>query len=247
MTTTLSGAEPASRRGLNIRVKLTLAFGSVLALTLIAGGVGLFSFDSIGASLRQIIDRNLPAIMATQQLAATSGQIAAAAPALISAPSDAARRTEFDALTQKHRSVTALIKTLRDEHAADPTAIEAVGAVAERVMAELNALNAAVEHKLQGETARLAALKRLSDAHEAFLKLLAAGIDSANFDLVLASEDLGKPGAGKGSDAIERGISGLRGLLELEAEGNLVVGLIGEAGTTEEVHELVPMRDRIGR
>src|ERR1700733_13687773 len=64
------GALLAQRLGLNIQVKLALAFGTVLALTLVAGTVGYLSFQDIGGSLRRIVDANLPAITATQQLAA---------------------------------------------------------------------------------------------------------------------------------------------------------------------------------
>jgi methyl-accepting chemotaxis protein len=238
-------ARPPRGLGLNIRVKLALAFGTVLALTLVAGGVGIVSFRSIGEALRQIVDRNVPAIMATQQLAATSGQIAVAAPALMAAEDDATRRAEFDALARKHQTLTALVKTLQDQHAADAAAVQAVGAVAGRVMTELNQLNGSVERELRDETLRLAALKRLDEAHDAFLKLLVPGIDNANFDLVMAGEDAAKLGEAKMNDVIERGVTGLRSLLELEAEGNLLVGLIREAGTTEQIERLVPLRERI--
>jgi methyl-accepting chemotaxis protein len=233
------------RLNLSIRTKLTLAFGAVLALTLIAGGVGILSFGSIGTAFHEVVDRDLPALMATRKLAATSGQIAVAAPALMAAIDDAARRGEFDALAQKHQTLLEQIKTLQDGRSADPAAIAAVGAVVDRVMAELKVLNGAVEQKLKSEALRLAALKQLESAHSAFLLKLAPGIDSANFDLVLAGEDLAKQGQGKSGASIEKGVDGLRSLLELQAEGNLVAGLIGEAGTTEQVEQLVPMRERI--
>ena len=242
-TTPPSGA--LRRLGLNIRVKLMLAFGTVLALALVAAAVGLVSFGSIGGSLRQIVDRNLPAIMATQRLEAASGQIAAGAPALMSADDDAARAAAFEALRAKHRALLAEIETLQDGSAADPAAIAAIRAVTDRVMVELNALNQAVEQSLRGEATRSAALERLQKAHDAFVMLLEPSIDSANFDLVLAGEDVAKQGQSAVKELIEHGVTALRSLLELEAKGNLLVGVIREAGRAERVEQLGPMRERI--
>jgi methyl-accepting chemotaxis protein len=215
--------------GLNIRVKLALAFGSVLALTLIAGGVGYVSFQDIGRSLSQIVDDNLPALTATEQLAALSGQIAAAAPGLMSAATDAARRTEFGALAEKQQTATALIKTLQAQRAADPAAAQAAGAIADRVMAELDALNGVVERKLLSETQRLAALKRLEDAHGVFLKLLAPAVDDGNFSLMTDGDDaLQKTNKGLGV-LMDGGVSTLRGVLEVEVAGTTVVAQLIEA------------------
>src|SRR5258706_2138217 len=106
MTTGAPATDTArALRGLNIRLKLSLAFGPVLALTLVAGGVGFVSFELISASMRQIVDDNLPAITATQRLAATSGQIAAAAPSLITAANDSQLGADFAALVQKQQTV----------------------------------------------------------------------------------------------------------------------------------------------
>src|ERR1700733_1519283 len=120
------GALLAQRLGLNIQVKLALAFGTVLALTLVAGTVGYLSFQDIGGGPRRLVDAHLPAGTAAPQVGPASGQIAEAAPSLMSAANDAARRAEFDALTQKQQSVTELIKTLRDRGGVDPAALQAV-------------------------------------------------------------------------------------------------------------------------
>ena len=62
---------------------------------------------------------------------------------------------------------------------------------------------------------------------------------------MLAGEDLAKQNQDTVSGLMERGVAGLRSLLELQAEGNLLAGMIREAATTEQVERLVPLRERI--
>src|SRR5882724_1793510 len=189
MTTGAPATDTArTLRGLNIRLKLSLAFGAVLALTLVAGGVGFVSFELIGASMRQIVDDNLPAITATQRLAATSGQIAAAAPLLIAAASDSELSKDYATLVAKNESVGALIKTLQARRGADAATLEQVAKIADSVQSELTDLYSVVDRRLSAEHDRLDALKTLDAAHAAFLKLLAPGIDEGNFNLMVDGE-----------------------------------------------------------
>jgi methyl-accepting chemotaxis protein len=236
---------PARRRGLSIRMKLALAFGSVLALTLIAGAVGFVSFQNIGGSLRMIVDQNMPAITVAQRLAAISSQIAAAAPSLMSAASEDARRAEFSALTQKQQTVTSLIKALQDRRAADPAAVQAVATVAERVVTESNALNEAVEQKLRSETVRLAALQRLDEAHSAFLKLLAPAIDEGNFTLVTESESALKKTDQGLHGLMDGGVALLRGVLEVDVAGTAIAAQLIEAANAPSADRANITRDPI--
>ena len=235
----------AQRLGLNIRVKLALAFGSVLALTLVAGGVGYVSFQVIGGSLRQIVDANLPAITATQQLAAASGQIAAAAPSLMSAATNTARRDEFAALTEKQQAVAAQIKALEDSRAVDPAAIAAIGAIADRVKAELDGLNREVEQKLGSGARRQDALLSLESAHDGFLKLLAPAIDDGNFSLMTDGDGaLKKTNTGL-TGLMDGGVASLRGVLEIEVAGTTIVGQLIEAANAPTVAQANVTKDPI--
>src|SRR5262249_52103094 len=152
------------------------------------GGVGVISFELVGASMRQIIDDNLPAITATQRLAATSGQIAAAAPVLIAANNDSQLATAFEALVQKQQTINELIKNLQERRGADGAALQGVGEIASSAVNELTALYAVVDRRLGAESDRLEAIKTLDTAHAAFLKLLAPGIDEGNFNLMVDGE-----------------------------------------------------------
>ena len=230
------GARPTGRRallaqrlGLNIRVKLTLAFGSVLALTLVAGGVGYVSFQVIGGSLRHIVDANLPALTATQELAAASGQIAAAAPSLMSAATPSEGSAEFAALAAKQQAVAAQIKALQDGGAVDPAAIEAIAAIADRVKAELDGLNREVTQKLRSQEQRLDALLRLESAHDGFLKTLAPAIDDGNFSLMTEGDDALKKTDKGLAGLMDGGVATLRSVLEIQVEGTTIVGQLIEA------------------
>ncbi|MBV8167420.1 MAG: HAMP domain-containing protein, partial [Alphaproteobacteria bacterium] len=245
MTSPAAADAARALRGLNIRLKLSLAFGAVLALTLVAGGVGFVSFELIGASMRQIVDDNLPAITATQRLAATSGQIAAAAPLLIAAASDSELSKDYAGLVQKTESVGALIKTLQERRGADAATLEQVAKIAENVQRELTDLYSVVDRRLSAEHDRLEALKTLDAAHAAFLKLLAPGIDEGNFNLMVDGEAaLEKTNKGL-AGLMEGGVATLRGVLEVQVAGTDIAGLLIEAANAPSPDRANVTRDRI--
>ncbi|MBV9243815.1 MAG: methyl-accepting chemotaxis protein [Methylobacteriaceae bacterium] len=78
----------------------------------------------------------------------------------------------------------------------------------------------------------------IGKAHEALLEAITPVVDDANFDLMTASNDVGSKPSGELLESLRR-------LLEVEAEANLLAGLLTEASLVTEAARLEPMRDLI--
>ena len=81
-------------------------------------------------------------------------------------------------------------------------------------------------------------------AHRTLLEILTPMVDDAGFDLVATSEDVTAKNAKAITDLVEGGVSTLRVLLTLRAEGNLTAGLLNEAAGVPEPSSLKPLQER---
>jgi adenylate cyclase len=101
---------------------------------------------------------------------------------------------------------------------------------------------AETRHSLQGKREGMAAAVEV--AHRTLLEILTPMVDDAGFDLVATSEDVTAKNAKAITDLVEGGVSTLRVLLTLRAEGNLTAGLLNEAAGVPEPSSLKPLQER---
>ena len=87
---------------LGLRGRLFSAFGVVAALTVLASGSAIISYDSLGHSLGAIAERSLPEITLATKVVRTAGDVGAAAPRLLAAK-DAAEREQASKLLSAAR------------------------------------------------------------------------------------------------------------------------------------------------
>jgi hypothetical protein len=85
----------------------------------------------------------------------------------------------------------------------------------------------------------------LNDAHDAFLAVLVPMIDDAAFNLVVDTEATADDSAAAITELIDTGVSSLQRLLNLRADGNLLVGLLAEAATEPEDSGLQPLVEQV--
>ncbi len=81
-----------------IRGKLASAYAAIAITMVIAGFVTQSSYKVIGDKIAVITDKSVPSVVAAQRIASITGQIAAAAPALHSATTEAALVVELEDL-----------------------------------------------------------------------------------------------------------------------------------------------------
>src|ERR1700693_2489589 len=103
---------------LDPRGRSFMAFGLVAALTVLASSSAIISYDSFGRSLGAIAEESLPEITRASEVVRTAGEVASAAPRLLTATDAAEREQAFKALTTARRELTHSIGALAAEDAA---------------------------------------------------------------------------------------------------------------------------------
>ena len=233
-----------SRRGLGIRGKLLAAFSAVAALTVMASGVAVVSYETIGRSMSGITEANIPAMSTSVRLAKGSAEVAAVAPALLAAPDTNAQAATVATLQADQQELNAAIDALAatSDGAAATTELRRLDSDLQKNLTELAAT---VQQRLQLRDERAALEKQIRESHAALGKSLASLGDDASFDLETSLDPTAKADDGPASKAhLADQLAVLEAVQELRADSNLVLGLLIEGANIPEKELLPPVRDR---
>jgi methyl-accepting chemotaxis protein len=219
-----------------IRSRLYLAFGLTAGMTVVGSLFALLASTSISATLSEIASRSMPATVESFRLSEDTGRLIATAPRLMSV-ADENHRAEIAAeIAAQSHSLEARIARLRALDASENDEI----AVARAAMAErLDTLNDAVADRIRISEQRRALAVAVRKAHENLLEALTPAIDDANFDLMTKSQAI------ESKAELNQSIDALRRLLEVQADTNLLAGLLIESSMVTDIASLPPMRDLI--
>jgi methyl-accepting chemotaxis protein len=219
-----------------IRSRLYLAFGVTAGLTVAGSLFALVASTSISTTLSDIASRSMPATVESFRLSDETSRLIGSAPRLMSV-ADESHRAEIAAeIAAQLRSLEARIARLR---ALDASESEEIG-VARAAMAErLDALNDAVADRIRISDQRRALAIAVRKAHQSLLEAITPAVDDANFDLMTKSQ------AAESRAELNQSIDTLRRLIEVQADANLLAGLLIEASMVTDIASLPPMRDLI--
>jgi methyl-accepting chemotaxis protein len=219
-----------------IRSRLYLAFGVTAGMTVVGSLFALFASSSISATLSEIASRSMPATVESFRLSDETSRLIGLAPRLMSVGDESHRAEIASEIAAQSRSLEARIARLRELDASDSDEI----AVARTVMAErLETLSEAVADRIEISDLRRALANAVRRAHESLLEAITPAIDDANFDLMTKSQ------AVENRAELNRSIDALRRLLEIQADANLLAGLLIESSMVTDIASLPPMRDLI--
>jgi methyl-accepting chemotaxis protein len=246
-TLTAMGRQAAFVR-LGIRGWLFAAFGVAAGMTALASGIAVVSYSRLGETLKAIVTDNVPAMSASLQVARTSAEIAAAAPALLAAT----RKEETDAalatLATKQQELAHSIETV-GATSGGADAAKTLADYAASMKRQLDGIAKAVERRLAATTARELAVRAIENAHHAFSDAVAPLLDDSSFDLTTAlsidEKQEMKQVQETLSHVVDEQLGALQGLYELRAESNLVFGLLTAAATAPAKERLPPLRDSL--
>src|SRR5207253_2959386 len=150
-------------------------FGLVAAMTLLAGGVALVTYQRVGGTLTEIRDDRIPGLNAAMSTARASAEIAAAAPDLLSLRSTAETAAAMSGLAEKRKELSRLIDRLSSL---------GVGESADRLReylgqcgSILEPLAGAVDRRLSAGAEREAMLTAIVAAHRGVAEALDPLID----------------------------------------------------------------------
>ncbi len=219
-----------------IRARLYIAFGFAAAMTVIGSLIALYIFNNIGWTTTEIVSRSTPAMVQSLRLADETSNLLATAPRLMAVTDERQRAEVAGELSDKEQNLAGLIERLRRTTDSQSVEIDvAQGAMTDR----LYTLNRAVAERIAISNQRQNLALSVRKVHEEFLETITPVIDDANFDLMTASKTAGVKGA-----SVEL-VELLRRALEVQAEVNLLAGLLTEASMATERARLQPLRDLI--
>ncbi len=218
-----------------IRARLYLAFALAAALTVVSSSFAFLASVNISATLRDIVSRSMPATVESFRLAEGTSNLIGSAPRLIAVQDDAQRTQIVNQIAMQSQHLQARIEKVRALDASESDEITvAQGAMEDR----LNALNRAVGHRIQIAAQRHALALAVRNAHESLLEAITPAIDDANFDLMTKSQT-------EDRSVLNDSIDALRRLLEVQADANLLAGLLIEASMVTDSADLPPLRDSV--
>ena len=218
-----------------IRARVCMAFGVAAGITVISSLIALYQFTSIGGTTTKIVSYSMPAMVQSLRLAEETSGLVASVPRLMAVVDERRRTAVAREIAEQARNLAARIDRLRRLDASRSTEIEAAQTA---MVQRLDALNRAVTERTIISEQRRAMTLSVRKAHEDLLEGINPLVDDANFDLMTASKATGTKASGEL-------IESLRRFLEVQAEGNLLAGLLTEASLVTERARLQPLRDLI--
>jgi methyl-accepting chemotaxis protein len=228
---------------LGLRGRLFTAFGVVAALTVLASGSAIISYDSLGRSLGAVTDKSLPEITRTSKVVKAAGEVAAAAPGLLAATDPVERERAFKVLAAARQELTQTISALGLEDAAKITK------TADRILANLDRLVQSVTERQAIAASRVALISDLRKSHQKLAEKLSPMADDAGFTLTIglqtAADKQNLEMVQKTLAALaDTELASLQAVLELRAESNLMLGILVEAADLPSADLLPPVKDR---
>jgi methyl-accepting chemotaxis protein len=220
-----------------IRARLYMAFGFAAAMTVVGSLFALYAFTSIGGTMTQIVSVSMPATIESLRLSEETTGLVAAAPRLMTAADESQRSDVAAEIASQARKLEERIERIRQLDASRSEDINASKVV---LIERFGALDQAVTDRLATSRQRRSMALSVRKTHEEFLDGIVPAIDDANFDLMTRKLDAGD------RTALNRPLDALRRLLEVQAEANLLAGLLTEASLVTESARLQPLRDLIG-
>ncbi|MFK7852498.1 MAG: methyl-accepting chemotaxis protein [Granulosicoccus sp.] len=171
-----------------IRRKLLLAFGLILATTLLASAIALNAFSRFSVALEGITQESVPFMAFSMELAQLGGQISAQVPLLSSSVDVSEVTTHFDSLITNSDQILMLLnerdggKEDNGMHVENQQDVERVLELIEEIK---NSVLARIEYRqnVADMTVRANQIKAEMDVY------LVDTVDNATFDFIISTED----------------------------------------------------------
>ncbi len=211
---------------LGIRGHLFLAFGTVVAMTLVVTVVGWVSLARLGASLDRVVGHHLPALTAAAHLADRGGVVIGTAPALAAASSDAQRQRVYQSLVRTLGSLRDDLTAL-DQRLIDDTTRAALAELLAALGTSLAELDRNVRLRLEQAGQKEEMLERLRWLSADFLDEVEPLIDDTRFNINFALNRT-EPGPLR-LQAVALESRRQEALYRINADGSLLTELIGRA------------------
>jgi PAS domain S-box-containing protein len=231
-----------------IRGVLYGASAATVLMTLLAAGVGALSTAQLDALVERLATQTVPLLQATQRLAQAQTEIAGTAPSVLSSQTPEAVLAIQNALAPLQMALDDSIATL--------AAMPGVAAQSAELASTNRAVRTWLDHlmdlqrrRLLAAEARVAAVEGVAAAHHDLAVALGSVLDDVKFDLTIV------PSVGQGADARsaastlthvrDNQLDALFSAGAMQADANLLLGLLTSAATTPDRVAQAPLADQV--
>jgi len=224
---------------MGVQARLLLAFGVVAGLTVLAGGIGWFSYTRVGDSVNTVAQTHIPRMRAASQVARHSAALSAAAPVLASADSQTERRAALERLNTRAKEIKSQLSPLH----ADAEATSRVRSQVERLSSTITTLDTAVEKRLQARDEVAGTVENVREHHRDLLTALEPRARQAKSALLDGSGRASRKSSEALQGLVQENLGELRDLLVLIADANRIMALLGLAQGAEFPAALNPVKE----
>ncbi|MEQ8506902.1 MAG: HAMP domain-containing protein, partial [Rhodospirillales bacterium] len=237
-----SGPAGASgkQRGMGIGGRLLLSVLAIFAATVGAIAVGWISMTSSSNTMSVITDDKSPAVADALRLSETVARITSIAPALVAARTNVEREDIAAGLKSSFEQFSKIVEKAR----IGKDAMTDLLSRADQLKAQLGEIENKVKDRNKLAQSRAAAMNKLRALHKEIAVGAAAIIDDVTFNLSLGAENVDGTQPGAVLEFVESGVEPLSAAMNVKAEANQIVGLLGNAATETQSENLQPLRER---
>ena len=239
--------EPASaapgttgRSGMGIGARLLFSVLVIFATTAAAIAVGWYSMSTTSNTLATITHGKVPAMANALRLSETVARITSIAPAMVAAK-DQIGRQEVDDLV--NTSFDRFQQIIANVDMSDDVLMQLKDG-AGQLREKLQQVGEKVEQRNGLVEARHKAMESVGIMHETLASMTSVIADEVAFNLSLGAEavDITQPGAVL--EFVEGGVEPLTAAMNVKAEVNRVVGLLGNAAAETAPERMQPLKER---
>jgi methyl-accepting chemotaxis protein len=228
--------------GLGIGAKLQTAFAAVSIMTVVAAVVAITSFSVTEQGVLNMATREVPQMTDALRLSAISGDISAAAARFVSAGTADEQGAIGSRIRERYQAFTTLLDQLRQGHRS--AAFAAVETAAHSLDVNLQSLATAIEERSRLRRALDGKLDALNRVHAGISEKLGPIVDDSYFDVVTSAEDVGKTADKTVKSLVDGGLQVMQAIIDINAETNLLTGLLTAAALTSSPPILAMLEDR---
>ena len=240
--------EPADTRstgGFGIAGRLGTAFAATTLLTVLTAGVAWFAFSNVESTLTSMTDDAMPAVTTSLQLAASSSAVAAAAPSLVSANSDAERQAIRDELATRQNELAAHLEELKSLGGEEASASNAsLTELANDLSLAMNDLDSAVSRRVEAKAELGRAIQTVSEVSSQFQNDVQPMIAEASQRMVKTGEAAIEATTSTIGDLLGTQMTALKDILTLAGNGQKMLGMLARVAGMVDLEALAKEQAR---
>ena len=224
-------------------MRLYLAIGGAVSLTLLASLVGWVALNRVGSAQSQVSERSIPEVVSAFRLAQLARSLVAAAPRLIGAETrDDLTRISEDILQDR----IAFERELQDigERESDELMLGGLRSGTQAMILNLDELEMSVNRRLELVDQRNRLREEFSEVQDDLDRILAHAIDDQLFYMSTGYSELERPPAPRDEHFSESELLRFRYLSEILEGATLSTQLLESAFTVSEIGLVEPLVER---